>query len=130
MPAQNILANLFVTLYNTEARKKGSCVVFPTSKIAKSVMETLQKEGYVEGFEYVEDNRGGKLKIKLIAKITKCGAISPRFKVGKNEFSKWEQQYLPAYDRGMLVVTTNQGVMSHREAITKGIGGLLIGYVY
>ena len=130
MPSNNVLANLFVTIYNTEARKKGNCIVYPTSKLTNAVMETLQKEGYVEGFEHIEDNRGGKLKIQLIAKITKCGAISPRFKVNKNEFGKWEQQYLPAYDRGMLVVTTNQGVMSHREAVSKGIGGLLIGYVY
>ena len=130
MPSNNVLANLFVTIYNTEARKKGNCIVYPTSKLTNAVMETLQKEGYVEGFEHIEDKRGGKLKIQLIAKITKCGAISPRFKVNKNEFGKWEQQYLPAYDRGMLVVTTNQGVMSHREAVSKGIGGLLIGYVY
>ncbi|MGC5098567.1 30S ribosomal protein S8 [Escherichia coli] len=30
----------------------------------------------------------------------------------------------------MLLVTTNQGVMSHHEAIQKGIVGFLIGYVY
>ena len=71
-----------------------------------------------------------KFKIKLLAKITKCGAISPRFKVKTDEFNNWEQQYLPAYDRGMLLVTTNQGVMSHHEATQKGIGGFLIGYVY
>ena len=42
----------------------------------------------------------------------------------------WEQQFLPSYNRGMLLVTTNQGVMSHKEAANKGIGGFLIGYVY
>ncbi len=65
-----------------------------------------------------------------MAKIIKCGAISPRFKVKKDEYNAWEQQYLPAYNRGMLLVTTNQGVMSHHEAKSKGIGGFLIGYVY
>ena len=34
------------------------------------------------------------------------------------------------HDRGMLLVTTNQGVMSHKEAVDKNIGGFLIGYVY
>ena len=33
MPAMNVLANLFVTIYNTEARRKSECVVLPTSKI-------------------------------------------------------------------------------------------------
>jgi small subunit ribosomal protein S8 len=30
----------------------------------------------------------------------------------------------------MLIITTNQGVMSHHDAANKGIGGFLIGYVY
>jgi small subunit ribosomal protein S8 len=130
MPAINVLANLFVTLYNNEARRKNECIVLPTSKIGIEVLKTLQKDGYIGEFERVEDNRGGKFKIKLLAKITKCGAISPRFKVKKTEYQNWEQQYLPSYMRGMLLVTTNQGVMSHHEAANKGIGGFLIGYVY
>ncbi len=130
MPAINVLANLFVTLYNNEARRKNECIVLPTSKIGIEVLKTLQKDGYIGEFERVEDNRGGKFKIKLLAKITKCGAISPRFKVNKTEYQNWEQQYLPSYSRGMLLVTTNQGVMSHHEAANKGIGGFLIGYVY
>lgn len=130
MPASNILANLFVTLYNTEARRKGECVVIPTSKLAIEVLKTLQKDGYIGEFEHIDDKRGGKFKIKLLAKINKCGSISPRFKVKKDEYNEWEQQYLPSYDKGMLIVTTNQGVMSHHEAVNKGLGGFLIGYVY
>ena len=130
MPATNILANLFVTLYNNETRRKDKCIILPTSKIGVEVLKTLQKEGYVGEFEHIDDKRGGKFKIKLLAKITNCGAISPRFKVKNDEFNNWEQQYLPAYNRGMLLVTTNQGVMSHHEAVSKGIGGFLIGYVY
>jgi small subunit ribosomal protein S8 len=130
MPATNVLANLFVTLYNNEARRKNECIVLPTSKLGTEVLKTLQKDGYIGEFERIEDKRGGKFKIKLLAKITKCGAISPRFKVKKTEYQNWEQQYLPSYMRGMLLVTTNQGVMSHHDAANKGIGGLLIGYVY
>ena len=48
MPAMNVLANLFVTIYNTEARRKGECVVLPTSKIGTNVLETLKKDGYIK----------------------------------------------------------------------------------
>jgi len=130
MPATNILANLFGTIFNNETRRNNSCVILPTSKLGIEVLKTLQKDGYIGEFEHIDDKRGGKFKIELLAKITKCGAISPRFKVKTDEFTNWEQQYLPAYNRGMLLVTTNQGVMSHHEAISKGIGGFLIGYVY
>ena len=130
MPAINILANLFTTLYNTEERRKEQCVVLPTSKIALQVLKTLKSEGYIGEFEEIDDKRGGKFKINLLAKITKCGVVTPRFKVKKDEYNEWEQKFLPSYDRGMLIITTNQGVMSHHEAANKGIGGFLIGYVY
>ena len=130
MPAINILANLFTTLYNTEDRRKEQCVILPTSKIALQVLITLKNEGYIGEFEEIDDKRGGKFKIQLLAKITKCGAVTPRFKVKKGEYNEWEQKFLPSYDRGMLIITTNQGVMSHHDAANKGIGGFLIGYVY
>lgn len=130
MPATNVIANLFVTLYNNEARRKSKCIILPTSKLAMKVLQTLQKDGYVGKIDHIDDKRGGKFQVELLAKINKCGAISPRFKVGKDGYPPWERQYLPAYDRGMLLVTTNQGVMSHHDAVQKGIGGFLIGYVY
>jgi len=130
MPATNILANIFGTIYNNEARRNTDCIILPTSKLGIEVLKSLQKHGYIGEFEHIDDKRGGKFKIKLLAKITKCGAISPRFKVKKDAYNAWEQQYLPAYNRGMLIVTTHQGVMSHHEAVSKGIGGFLIGYVY
>ena len=130
MPAQNILANLFTTLFNSEDRRKNNCVVIPSSNLASEVLKTLKNEGYIGEYEHVDDKRGGKFKIQLLAKITKCGAITPRFKVKKDEYNTWEQQFLPSYNRGMLLVTTNQGVMSHKEAVDKNIGGFLIGYVY
>ena len=130
MPATNILANLFTTLYNTEDRRKGSCIIFPTSKLAIEVLKTLKNNGYIKEFEHIDDNKGGKFMIQLLAKIEKCGAVSPRFKVKKDEYNYWEQRYLPSFNRGILLVTTNQGVMSHHEAVNKGIGGFLIGYVY
>jgi len=130
MPTNYILANLYTTIFNTEDRRKDSCIVVTTSKLAIEVLNTLKKEGYNAEFEHIDDKRGGKFKIKLLAKISKCGAITPRFKVKKDEYGVWERQFLPSYDRGMLLVTTNQGVMSHKEAVDKNIGGFLIGYVY
>ena len=130
MPTTNILANLFTTLFNTEDRRKNNCIVVPTSKLGMEVLKTLKNEGYIGDFEHIDDKRGGKFKIQLLAKITKCGAITPRFKVKKDEYNTCEQQFLPAYNRGILLVSTNQGVMSHKEAVNKNIGGFLIGYVY
>jgi small subunit ribosomal protein S8 len=130
MPALNVLSNLFTTLYNNETRRKKECIVIPASRFSSDVLRTIQKYRYIGEFEQVDDARAGKFRIQLLAKISKCGIITPRFSVKKDEFLDWERQYLPAYSMGILVVSTSEGIMSHHEAQEKGLGGILIGYVF
>ena len=130
MPAQNILSNLFTTLYNNELRNKKECLVIPASKLASEVLRIVQKNKYIGEFEYIDDGLGGKFKIQLLGRINKCGLISPRLAIQKNEYERWERNYLPAVGVGILVITTSDGVLSHTEAKSKGIGGRLLGYVY
>ena len=47
MATNNVLANLFTTLFNTEDRRKGNCVIVPTSKLGLEVLQTLKNEGYI-----------------------------------------------------------------------------------
>ncbi|DAC49204.1 MAG TPA: 30S ribosomal protein S8, partial [Candidatus Thalassarchaeaceae archaeon] len=46
------------------------------------------------------------------------------------DFDKWESRYLPAQDFGLLLMTTNQGVMHHYQAKGEAIGGRLLAYVF
>lgn len=130
MPAINILSNLFTTLYNNEMRRKRECIVLPSSKFASEVLRVMQKHRYIGEFEQVDDGRSGKFRIQLLAKINKCGIITPRFSVKRDRYLFWERQFLPAYNMGILIVSTSKGIMSHHEAQNEGIGGALIGYVY
>ena len=56
MPATNVLANLFVTLYNSESRRKAECIILPTSKLASEVLKTLEKEGYIGKYDRIPTN--------------------------------------------------------------------------
>jgi small subunit ribosomal protein S8 len=117
-------------VYNNETRRKKECIVIPASRFASDVLRTMQKYRYIGEFEQIDDARAGKFRIQLLAKINKCGVITPRFSVKKDEYLDWERQYLPAYSMGILVVSTSAGIMSHHEAQKEGLGGVLIGYVY
>jgi small subunit ribosomal protein S8 len=130
MPALNILSNLFTTLYNNESRRKRECIVTPASKFASEVLRVMQKHRYIGEFEQIDDNRSGKFRIQLLAKINKCGIITPRFSVKKDAYLNWERQFLPAYSMGILLVSTSKGIMSHQEAVEQNLGGVLVGYVY
>ncbi|MFB5599322.1 MAG: 30S ribosomal protein S8 [Nitrososphaeraceae archaeon] len=130
MPALNIVSNLFNTLYNNEARRKKECLVVPSSKFASEILRVLQKYRFIGEFEQIDDNRMGKFRIQLLAKINKCGIITPRYNVKKDQYLNWERQFLPAYNLGLLLVSTSKGIMSHQDAQSQGLGGVLIGYVY
>ncbi|MEM2872840.1 MAG: 30S ribosomal protein S8 [Nitrososphaerales archaeon] len=130
MPAKNVLANLFSTIYNNEIRKKKECLVIPASKLASEVLKTMQKYKYIGEFEYIDDGLSGKLRIQLLGRVNRCGVVSPRFAVKKDHYSDWERRFLPAIGSGILIVSTPKGIMSHVEALNLGLGGRLIGYVY
>jgi small subunit ribosomal protein S8 len=130
MVASDILANLFSTMYNNEMRNKKECLIVPSSNLAVKVLRTMQNSKYIGEFETIDDGVSGKIRIQLLGRINRCGVISPRFAVKYREFGRWERQYLPAVGIGVLIVSTPQGVMSHKEAQDKEIGGRLIGYVY
>jgi|SRR5208283_2941712 len=130
MPVTNILANLFASLQNAEMRRKKECMVIPASNLASEVMRVLQKRRYIGEFEFIDDGVSGKLRVQLLGRINRCGAITPRYPIKSREYTKWESRYLPAVGVGMLIVSTPDGVLSHTEAQEKKIGGRLLGYVY
>ena len=86
--------------------------------------------GYIGEFEFIDDGRSGKFKIQLLGRINRCGAIRPRFPVKVDEIEQWEKKFLPSRDVGVLVVSTPSGILSHREAKEKRIGGRLLAFVY
>jgi len=124
------LSNGLTTIMNHEIRNKNECLISPASKLLGRVLRVLQLNGFIGEFEFIEDGRSGKFKIQLLGRINKCGAIKPRYSVVSDGFGNWEKTYLPARNVGLLVVSTPLGVISHREAREKNVGGRLLAFVY
>jgi small subunit ribosomal protein S8 len=126
----DIVANGLTSIMNSEMRNKRECVIYPASRLLGQVLRVIQLSGYIGEFEFIDDGRAGKFRVQLLGRINKCRAIKPRLPVKTREFEKWEKKFLPSREMGVLIVSTPQGVLSHREAHSKGIGGRLIAYVY
>lgn len=133
MVVMDTLSNALSAIQNAEVRAKSEVVLWPASKLILNVLRVLQKEGYVGEFEYIDDGRWGKIKVQLLGRINKIGVVKPRHPVSRREleeFPEWLKRYLPAYNIGILIVSTPQGVMSHKEAVEKKTGGVLLAYCY
>jgi len=124
------LANGLTSVINNEMRNKRECIISPASKLLGRVLRIMQLNGYIGEFEFIDDGRSGKFKVQLLGRINKCGAIRPRFSIRMDGFEEWEKKFLPSRDIGLLVMSTSNGVLSHKEAREKQIGGKLLAYVY
>ena len=124
------LNDALIKMYNAEQAGRYDVELHPASKLLGNVLLIMQKSGYIGEFEKVENGRGGTFSVRLRGKINRCGTVKPRHSVKRPEFEKWETRYLPAQDFGLLILTTNSGVMNHYEAKDARIGGKLLAYVY
>ena len=130
MTRLNTIADGMSALKNAGDTGKSECIIEPASKFLGAMLRIMQDAGDIAGFEFIEDGRGGQLKVHLTGKINKCGAISPRFSVQLAEMEYWEKQDPPGKNFGLMILSTSHGVMSHVQARNEGIGGELLGYVY
>lgn len=126
----DVLSNGLTTILNNELRNKRECVISPASKLLGKVLRVMQLNGYLGEFEFIDDGRSGKFKVQLLGRINKCGAIRPRFPVKADEIEDWERKFLPSREVGLLIISTSKGVVSHREAKEKDVGGRLLAFVY
>ena len=124
------LADAMSSIYNSELVGKPEVVVAPASSLIERVLQVMQSRGYVGEFERIDDGRAGRFRIQLMGRTNKCGVIKPRYPVKRDGFEKYEKRFLPAFNYGILIVTTPNGVMTHEDAKKDGIGGRLLAYVY
>lgn len=124
------LADGLTTIINNEMRRKRECIINQASKLLGSVLRVMQLNGYIGEFEYIDDGRQGKFRVQLLGRVNKCGAIKPRIPVSSKDIENWEKQFLPSRDIGVLIFSTSQGVISHKDVKEKKIGGRLLAFVY
>ena len=130
MTLMDPLANALTNMRNNEMQGNNRCTIRPASKMIGHVLRTMQKEGYIGEFEYVDDGKAGQFMVELEGNINKCGVIKPRHAVKKDEFEKFEKRYLPSKNFGIMIMTTSQDIITHNKAKKHNINNKLLVYVY
>lgn len=123
--SQDIVADALNMMMNAVRAKKKTIVMKHHSKLLLSLLALAKLKGYVKNYKL----EGTELHIE-IGKLHGCNAIKPRFVVGVSDVEKYVPRYLPAKEIGILIVSTNQGLMTHHTAQEKKIGGSLIAYLF
>ncbi len=130
MTLNDPLAVALSNIWNAEKVGKLECTISPSSKIVISVLDLMKSNSYIADFKIEKTNRGNIVTVILSKKINKCCVIKPRYPVKLDNYEKYEKRYLPAKNVGIILVSTNKGILTHHEAKEKKLGGRLLAYCY
>ena len=122
-----IITKTLNEIMNAKRAGKVELTVKPVSKLLFTVLDLMKESGYID---YKVNKEGfGSATIKIL-KLNECRSITPRYYTKIEEFDKYVRRYLPAREFGMIIVSTDKGVMTHYSALDQKTGGSLLAYCF
>ncbi len=108
-------------------------VEIPASNLKKEITKILFDMGYILNYKFEDESKPGLIKIALkYHPITKQSAITQIERVSKPGLRRYvgvEELPRVLNGLGVAIVSTSHGLMTDKEARTKGVGGEVICYV-
>lgn len=108
-------------------------VEMPASKMKKSIAGILTEEGYIKGFDIIEDDKQGLIKIQMKYGADKERVISGIKKISKpglKVYAKANEVPKVLGGLGIAIISTSNGIISDKKARQLGVGGEVICYVW
>ena len=128
MSMSDPLADMLTRIRNARMVKFES-LEMPYFKLRSGVAEILKKEGYIQDYQVIKDNRQGVLKISLKYDQHRNSVISGLKRVSKpgcRVYVKSDNIPKVMSGLGIAIISTSSGILTDREARHKGIGGELL----
>ena len=108
-------------------------VDIPASNIKKEIARILLEEGYIKGYDVIEDGKQGLIRMqlkygkngeKVITGIKKISKPGMRVYADRNNVPKVLNGI------GISVISTSKGIVTDKQARELGLGGEVICYVW
>jgi len=122
--SQDIVSDGLNEIMNAKRAKKKELVLKRHSKLLRSILDIAKESGYLD-----YDVKNNEITIK-IRDLNAIRVIKPRYTVTTKKINFYVRRFLPAKDFGFVIVSTSNGLMRHKEAEEKNIGGCLVAYMY
>ena len=113
---------------------KHETVDVPSSKMKNAIADILYKEGYIEKYELVQNGNFKDIRItlkyaqdksvRIITGLKKISKPGLRVYAGKEDMPK------VLGGLGIAIISTNEGIMTDKEARQRGIGGEVLCFVW
>jgi len=99
----------------------------------KEIARILLEEGFIRGYDVIEDGKQGIIRIQL-----KYGQEGERVIQGLKKISKPGMRVYAAHDEipkvlnglGISVISTSKGILTDKQARNENVGGEVVCYVW
>ena len=126
------IADMLTRIRNANTVKHETVDV-PASNIKKEIVRILLEEGFVRGYDVIEDEKQGIIRIQL-----KYGQSGERVIQGIKRISKpgmrvyADKHEVPRVLNGLgiSIISTSKGILTDRQARKENVGGEVICYVW
>jgi len=121
-----------LTRIRNATRNKSKTVNCLNSRVCRGIADVLRDEGYITGYDVIEDGRQGQIRVRL--KYGPRGEvlinkIERQSKPGRRVYSGVEELPRPIQGMGIAIISTSRGVLSDRKCRQERIGGELLAVV-
>ena len=126
------IADMLTRIRNANTAKHPTVDV-PASNMKKAIAQILLDEGYIKGFQVIEDNKQGMIKITLKYTDNKTPVISGMRRVSKPGLRIYtNREDMPKVMKGLgvAILSTSKGVMTDKQARKENVGGEVLAFVW
>ena len=131
MQISDVIADMLTRIRNANDAKHET-VDIPASNLKKSIAEILLDEGYIKGFQIVEDGKQGIIRVtlKYVGKQKVIHGLRRVSKPGLRIYSNCEDMPMVMNGLGIAIVSTSKGVMTDKKARQANVGGEILAFVW
>ena len=132
MQMSDVIADMLTRIRNA-SNAKHATVDIPASNMKKSIADILVAEGYVKGYQVIEDGKQGTIRVTLKYTAGKQRVIRGLRRVSKpglRIYAGCEDMPSVMNGLGIAIVSTSKGIMTGKKARALNVGGEVLAFVW
>ena len=131
MQMSDVIADMLTRIRNA-SNAKHETVDVPASNMKKAIADILVKEGYVKGYQIVEDGKQGIIRValKYNGKEKVIKGLRRVSKPGLRIYASSEDMPKVMNGLGIAIVSTSKGIMTDKKARREKVGGEILAFVW
>ena len=131
MQMSDVIADMLTRIRNANDAKHES-VEIPASNMKKAIADILANEGYIKGYQIIDDNKQGIIKVtlKYVGKQKAITGLKRVSKPGLRVYANCEDMPKVMNGLGIAIVSTSKGIMTDKKARKENVGGEVLAFVW